>query len=145
MHSLTNIEYQRPHDDANQVGVWARFQLWKASRIEARLERRSRYIARTLELDEVQRKQIVLLLRQFRKMRELIREERRNGAANLYEAVGSECFDALRVSRGIDSSVDRIHLHMDDTLQSFTGLYSTLNDNQKKILSRYLRRRVRYL
>lgn len=142
MHSLTHIDYQAPTTKLSRRTIGQRFRLWRAARIEAKLERKSQYIARKLELNEAQRKQVVQLLRQFRLMPEIIREERRNGVANLYEAVACDVFDALRVSRGLESSVDRIHLHMDEALSLFRGLYDELDEGQRAMILRYLRRQV---
>lgn len=145
MHCLTNIECEQAHTRANRVGPWLRVKLWRARRIEAKSIRYSRYLARKIDLDEQQREQVVQLLRELRKTKEIVREERSNGAANLFKAVGSDSFDALRVSLGIASSFDRLNLHLEGILQCFGELYSTLDESQRSYISRSLHRRVRYL
>ncbi len=143
MNSLVDAEQQHYGSRSNSSGLKQQFLNWRSRGIERKIERKSKRMAKKLGLDEVQRTQTVLLLRKMQMMRNIIREERCNSAVNFHDSLNAGAFDAVRVGRGIDSSVERVHFHMDDIVSTFTEWFEELDDKQKSEVSRFLRRRIR--
>ena len=119
--------------------VWrAKFRHWREQRRQRRLDYLNNRLARKLELDETQSRELGKFLRQFEHFQRMYHEERENSINNILRALADENADLKPVGQGLDSSVERLHLQLDKLLEEFSGWIGTLDSGQRHHLNRRL-------